>query len=290
MIFVEALGITLVVIGLILLISPRLSAASSLVVPGITINAPASVLVLLVGVLVFLFPYSPWWPGGDDTPSPSPSPSSAAVSPSPSEAPPSPTAPAQSEVATSATPTIIPSEVATESPPPPPDALPADVTTDCIAYDPASLAIEDLGAVGWRLNSSSSAMLLTDTEADAQRALALARLHSQHCFVGRDNQRSDRSRYIATFWTGPSGLVVTIPDGAVPDADCISYDPNNLSVENLGDLGWRLNSGNSAMVLADNEQDANTLRSLATHYDQQCFIGRGNSRSDRYRYIVDYWN
>jgi len=290
MIFVEALGVTLVVIGLILLISPRLSTTSSLAVPGISINAPASVLVLLVGVLVFLFPYSPWWPG-EDKPGPSPSPSAGTGSPSPSQAVVSPTAPVESQGTQSVTPTNAPpSEVATASPTAPPDALPADVTTDCIPYDPATLAIEDLGADGWRLNSSSSAMLLTDTQADAQRALALAGLNTQHCFVGRDNQRSDRSRYISTFWTGPSGLVVSIPDGAVPDADCISYDPNNLSVENLGDLGWRLNSGQSAMVLADNEQDANQLRSLATHYDQQCFIGRGNSRPDRYRYIVDYWN
>ena len=31
------------------------------------------------------------------------------------------------------------------------------------------------------------------------------------------------------------------------------------------------------MVLADNEQDANLLLGLATHYHQQCFIGEATT-------------
>jgi hypothetical protein len=151
------------------------------------------------------------------------------------------------------------------------------------------LTIEDLGATGWRLNSSTSAMLLTDTQADAQKALKLAQLHTKHCFIGRGNQRANRFDYIVTFWTGPGGSIVAIPAGAIPGEDCIGYDPANLSIENLGTTGWRLDSGPIAMVLADTVDDANNLKALAGNYAQQCFIGRNNSRSDRLRYIVDYW-
>lgn len=278
MIFVEVLGAVLILTGLLLLVVPRLSSASSLTTPLVTINAPASILVLIVGVGVFLFPYSPWWPGEVK---PSPSPSSAIATPSPA-------APSPSQKSVTAPPSqpeesVSPS-VATAV------VLPANVVSDCIPYDPATLSIEDLGATGWRLNSSTSAMVLTDTQADAQKVLALARLHTQQCFIGRDNHRSDRFQYIANFWTGPSGTVVQIPDGAISKPDCIPYNPKNLSIENLGSTGWRLNSGSMNMVLADTEQDANKLLALARNYDRQCFIGRDNTRSDRIRYIVDYWS
>jgi hypothetical protein len=170
-----------------------------------------------------------------------------------------------------------------------PARLEASVLTDCIPYDPASLSIEDLGDLGWRLVSSTSAMLLADDLDDAQKALALAQLHSQRCFIGRDNDRPDRFRYIVTFWTGESGSIVAIPDGAILGEDCISYDASNLSIEDLGDLGWRLNSGSIAMVLVDNQSDATKVMTLASHYGEQCFIGRDNSREDRLAYIEDYW-
>jgi hypothetical protein len=94
------------------------------------------------------------------------------------------------------------------------------------------------------------------------------------------------------WWSRParrSGTSVKIPAGAIPDEDCIPYDPGNLGIEDLGDLGWRLNSRSIAMVLVDNADDASKLRELASYYSQQCFIGRDNNRADRYRYIVDYW-
>ena len=209
----------------------------------------------------------------------SPSPSAAATG----------TSTSSGTAAASVTPTPTPAPTPTPTPAPTPPTLSASVIGDCIPYDPAALAIEDLGADGWRLNSGTSAMVLTDNHQDAERALALAQLNTQLCFFGRDNSRPDRSRYIATFWTGPSGAIVTIPPGAIPGDDCISYDPTNLTVENLGADGWRLNSGSSAMVLLDNESDANKMKELAGHYTKQCFIGRDNARSDRYRYIIDYW-
>jgi hypothetical protein len=192
------------------------------------------------------------------------------------------------------TPTPAPTPTPTPRPTPEPtprlaEVLSRAVVADCIPYDPASLALEDLGDLGWRLNSSTSAMLLADDLDDAQQAMALAQLHSQQCFMGRDNTRPDRSRYIVKFWTGESGTIVEVPDGAITGEDCIAYNPENLSIEDLGALGWRLNSGPMSMILVDNQSDATRVMELARHYREHCFIGRDNAREDRYGYIQHYW-
>jgi hypothetical protein len=43
-------------------------------------------------------------------------------------------------------------------------------------------------------------MLILDTQSDAELALAVGRLYSAHCFIGRSNQRADRSLYIVEYW------------------------------------------------------------------------------------------
>ena len=62
MLAVEVVGIVLIVLGVVLLAGRVVGSESDVQIPGVTIKAPASVLVLVLGVLVFLFPYSPWWP------------------------------------------------------------------------------------------------------------------------------------------------------------------------------------------------------------------------------------
>jgi hypothetical protein len=275
MLGVQILGLVLTVLGVYLILANVLGTEGKVQLPGLVLNVPSSMLVLVLGVAVFLYPLSPWWPGQPEA-SPTPGPTTT-VAPSVEPSIQTPLESIETTIAPTATITAA-------------ERLPASVLTDCIGYDPASLALEDLGTLGWRLNSSTSAMLLADDLDDAQAALALAQLHSQRCFIGRDNSRPDRSRYIVTFWTGDLGAIVAIPDGAIPSEDCIGYDPDNLSIEDLGDLGWRLNSGPIGMVLADNQNDAAKLMELAAHYDEQCFIGRNNSREDRFGYIEDYWN
>ena len=77
-------------------------------------------------------------------------------------------------------------------------AQPSDA--DCIGYDPASLRIVDEGARGFLLTDGQSRMLMLDDRDDGRRALQLARQHARHCFIGRDNQRPDRKRYITEYW------------------------------------------------------------------------------------------
>jgi hypothetical protein len=71
---------------------------------------------------------------------------------------------------------------------------------DCIRYDRANLRVVDEGARGWLLTDGRSRMLTLDNEADARKALAVTRQHSMQCFIGRNNRRPDRKRYILGYW------------------------------------------------------------------------------------------
>jgi hypothetical protein len=59
MLLVQILGLGLIGLGVVLLVKKLVGAESDLQIPGVTFKAPASVLTLVLGVLVFLFPYSP---------------------------------------------------------------------------------------------------------------------------------------------------------------------------------------------------------------------------------------
>lgn len=71
---------------------------------------------------------------------------------------------------------------------------------DCISYDPATLKLVDLGAAGWQLSDGRSSMLTLDSKLDAQKALNTAAGFTAQCFLGRNNSRDDRSRYVFQYW------------------------------------------------------------------------------------------
>ncbi|HEX8904913.1 MAG TPA: hypothetical protein VF771_08750 [Longimicrobiaceae bacterium] len=154
---------------------------------------------------------------------------------------------------------------------------------DCLAYDRPHLTIRDEGAQGWLLTDGVSRMLMLDNRADAERALAVAKAHTHHCFIGRGNHRPNRSQYIVHYWRGNPGA------SAMPGEDCISYNPATVGVFDRGALGWRLEDGPNLLVLYDNQADANRGLMVARAFSHLCFIGRNNSRPDRYSYIVEYW-
>jgi hypothetical protein len=155
---------------------------------------------------------------------------------------------------------------------------------DCLLYSPNNLRIENEGANGWLLTDGRSRMLVLDSRADAVRALALARRHTAHCFIGRDNRRPNRKDFIMEYWSGDSGLPTTIPR-----EDCISYNPATLQIRDEGASGWLLTDGSSRMATLDNRADAEQALGVARGSSRQCFIGRGNSRPNRKDYIVQYW-
>jgi len=161
-----------------------------------------------------------------------------------------------------------------------PGSLPAE---DCIPYDPDALFIQDQGANGWLLTDGSMAMRLYDTEADANLGLQVARAHTAQCFVGRGNSRPDRYRYIWEYWKGDSGLGIVLPDD-----DCLDHDPAVLTVEDQGADGWLITANGEAIKQFDTQGDALFALEIMNDYDQHCYIGRGNSRPDRLRYVAEY--
>jgi hypothetical protein len=163
-------------------------------------------------------------------------------------------------------------------------SIPVLAPEDCLPYNPAKLNTVNEGAQGWLLTDGVSRMLMLDDQSDAQKALALAKRHTTHCFIGRDNKRSNRRDYIVEYWKGNSGQTITIAS-----EDCIPYNRANLKIVDEGANGWLLTDGSSRMVMLDDQQDAERALTMAKGYGQQCFIGRDNQRANRKDYIVTYW-
>jgi hypothetical protein len=77
---------------------------------------------------------------------------------------------------------------------------------------------------------------------------------------------------------------------AIPVRDCIGHNPSQLTIVSDGALGWQIiDSGSHAMLLLDTAADAEKALTLARSYHTHCFLGRGNTRTDRKRYIFEYW-
>lgn len=66
--------------------------------------------------------------------------------------------------------------------------------------------------------------------------------------------------------------------------DCVSYDPATLRVS-----GNVIYAGNAALIDFPDARDRDLGMSLARSFAKLCTIGRGNSRADRNRYILEYW-
>jgi hypothetical protein len=91
--------------------------------------------------------------------------------------------------------------------------------------------------------------------------------------------------YITEYWTGDSGL----PHEPLTKTGCISYNPSDVVAEDLDEQGWRLREGDHWMLLAHDMNDALAVLRLIERHTRMCFIGRGNRRPNRKRYIMTYW-
>jgi len=75
------------------------------------------------------------------------------------------------------------------------------VEQDCIPYNPANLEVTlEAGIDGWFLVDDDMSMELFENEADAQKALNVAKHYTNQCFIGRDNNRTNRKDYIVEYW------------------------------------------------------------------------------------------
>ncbi|MGH4007495.1 MAG: InlB B-repeat-containing protein [Pseudonocardiaceae bacterium] len=75
--------------------------------------------------------------------------------------------------------------------------------------------------------------------------------------------------------------------GPAEPEDCVSYDPSTLQIVNVGSQGYRLASGPNGGVglkLLNNLQDAQDALSVASGYNQHCFVDR-----NRHYQGIEYW-
>ncbi|MBB5868243.1 hypothetical protein F4553_001622 [Allocatelliglobosispora scoriae] len=73
--------------------------------------------------------------------------------------------------------------------------------------------------------------------------------------------------------------------------DCVSYNPGNLSVHYEAGI-YQVNDGSKVVLRlhgGPGEQVGEQGLALAKRYRKHCFLGRDNSREEKYSYIFDYW-
>jgi PKD repeat protein len=71
--------------------------------------------------------------------------------------------------------------------------------------------------------------------------------------------------------------------------DCISHNPANVIIKYTAPDLWQVVDGGHALLAYRRQVDAEDGLALAKSYRLHCFIGRDNTRPDRYSYIMDYW-
>lgn len=72
----------------------------------------------------------------------------------------------------------------------------------CVPYDPAGLKLEEIAGSGtWRLLRADGAIfkLFADRE-DAEAGIAIAKAHTQLCYIGKSNTKPNRINYIMEYW------------------------------------------------------------------------------------------
>jgi hypothetical protein len=156
---------------------------------------------------------------------------------------------------------------------------------DCVSHNPANLITKyNATSAVWQVVDGSHSLLAYKRLVDAQAGLALAKAFKKHCFIGRANTRPDRYRYIMDYWLEP-----VQPSPSIASPDCVAHNPANLTVANLGALGWRVEAGNQAIALFDTKADAEKAVLVMKHYNRNCYVGRGYDGADRLKYITNWF-
>jgi hypothetical protein len=127
-------------------------------------------------------------------------------------------------------------------------------------------------------------VLALDNETDARRALALAKRHKAHCYLGRNNPLPNKSDFIIEYWDGASGVATTIET-----EDCVALDKPALGIAEARSGGWVLADSKQRLLAAATREDAHRAWEIAQRHSALCFIGRGNKRPNQRDYIVQYW-
>jgi hypothetical protein len=163
--------------------------------------------------------------------------------------------------------------------------LPWPSPADCTSHNPATLSIKYTASGPlWQVVDGNHALLAYKREVDAKAGLALAKAYKKHCFIGRNNTRADRFLYIMDYWLDP-----VAPSPAITNPDCLSHNPGNLSVVDLGATGWGVRDGAKSIAVFDTKADADKGVLVLKHYNRHCYVGRGYTGADRIKYITNWY-
>jgi len=70
----------------------------------------------------------------------------------------------------------------------------------CVPYDPVTLKLVQRNS-DWLLERGDGAIFRAFVDrADAEAGLAVAKQHTQLCYIGKDNTRPNRTSYIMEYW------------------------------------------------------------------------------------------
>lgn len=148
---------------------------------------------------------------------------------------------------------------------------------DCINFNPDQVEAKYVSG-RWKLVQGSMWMLDADqNEDEMRRAEAVVHRYglSQQCFVGRPDAS-------LSYWLVDGKA----PEGPLPIQDCVSINPNGLSVKQNGSIWQVLSNGNHAAFSAPSKAEADNIVAVLKYYGftQSCFIGRpGPSMSYLYK-------
>jgi hypothetical protein len=115
------------------------------------------------------------------------------------------------------------------------------------------------------------------------KALALAKRYSKHCFLGRKNTRAEKVNYSFDYWRNQVSGAAAVPG---QEDDCSAYDRTNLTVEDMGNGdGWRVKDHDHVLHLFDNERDARNGKLVLGKYGHMCLLGdNGDGTFDQISY------
>lgn len=159
--------------------------------------------------------------------------------------------------------------------------------TDCGTYIPTALQVLTVGADFVVASPDGPGFFLWQgfaTASDAAAGLAVFQRYRNFCFVGRNTSRSPRRAYIFGYWLNQFGLTTTIDH-----EDCEPFNKASVAVVDQGPTGWAVVASGRQLMLLDTAADATVIAAMVKTYSNQCYIGRGNTRSNASDYVIPYW-